>query len=172
MLCIVSILYSSTLVMSVTFMFMNHPLSMGLILLIQTTLIAMITGLMSHNFWFSYILFMIMIGGMLVLFIYMTSVASNEKFMFSNKISILLFVTITTTTLIMLISDQFILYQNSVNMDLMNSSTNVTYYLSMSKYLNFPLNSWMISLIIYLLLALIAVVKITNITYGPLRQKI
>nr|YP_009742838.1 NADH dehydrogenase subunit 6 [Cryptalaus yamato]QID91197.1 NADH dehydrogenase subunit 6 [Cryptalaus yamato] len=164
-------LYSSTLIMSVTFMFMNHPLSMGLILLIQTTLIAMITGLMSHNFWFSYILFMIMIGGMLVLFIYMTSVASNEKFLFSNKLSILLLLTVSTTAMLMMISDQFITYQNSMNMDTSKSAMNVIYYLSMSKYLNFPLNSWMISLIMYLLLALIAVVKITNITYGPLRQK-
>nr|QIJ59989.1 NADH dehydrogenase subunit 6 [Agrypnus sp. YD-2019] len=166
----ITILYSTSIILSITFMTLEHPLSMGFILLIQTTITAMITGLMAHNFWFSYILFMIMIGGMLVLFIYMTSVASNEKFSFSNKLAIAIMGMILITT-IMMMNDQFFHYQNSLNMDSLSSTNNIMYTLSMSKYLNFPLNSWMISLIIYLLMALIAVVKITNISYGPLRQK-
>nr|YP_009251322.1 NADH dehydrogenase subunit 6 [Hapsodrilus ignifer]AIQ80119.1 NADH dehydrogenase subunit 6 [Hapsodrilus ignifer] len=165
----ISSLYTLTLAMSLTFMFMEHPLSMGLILLIQTTLVAMITGLVSHNLWFSYILFMIMIGGMLVLFIYMTSVASNEKFMFSNKL-VMGMMTTAIISATWMMTDKMFSYQNSMNMDMMMISMNPSYTLSMSKYLNFPLNSWMISLIVYLLLALIAVVKITNVTYGPLRQ--
>nr|AUJ22851.1 NADH dehydrogenase subunit 6 [Ignelater luminosus] len=167
----ISVLYTLTLSMSMTFMFLEHPLSMGLILLIQTTSIALITGLMSHNFWFSYILFMIMIGGMLVLFIYMTSVASNEKFMFSNSLMIMMIMALASMIMMIMI-DQFLTYQNSANMDMKTFSKEIMYTLTMSKYLNFPLNSWMITLIVYLLMALIAVVKITNITYGPLRQKL
>nr|YP_010704929.1 NADH dehydrogenase subunit 6 [Agrypnus binodulus]WCQ78465.1 NADH dehydrogenase subunit 6 [Agrypnus binodulus] len=167
----ISILYLMSWLMSVTFMFMDHPLSMGLILLIQTTLIAMMTGLMSHTLWFSYILFMIMIGGMLVLFIYMTSVASNEKFLFSNKLTLMI-TSMIFASITLLLLDQFMLYENSTNIDMTNYSKNIVFSLSMSKYFNFPLNYWMITLIVYLLLALIAVVKITNITYGPLRQKL
>nr|WCQ78426.1 NADH dehydrogenase subunit 6 [Agrypninae sp. GTI-132] len=167
----ITTLYFVTLSMTITFMLVSHPLSMGFILLIQTALIAMMTGLMANNFWFSYILFMIMVGGMLVLFIYMTSVASNEKFMFSNK----LFMVITSMMMMILVStlliDQFMNYQNSLNTDMSLFQEKMLFTMSMSKYLNFPLNSWMITLIIYLLVALIAVVKITNITYGPLRQK-
>nr|ANJ70321.1 NADH dehydrogenase subunit 6 [Athous haemorrhoidalis] len=159
-----------TLMMSIVFAFMSHPLSMGLILLTQVTLIASITGLMGHNFWFSYILFMVMIGGMLVLFIYMTSVASNEKFMYSNKLTIMIMLTITLTLLTM-ITDPFMNYQLLNTMDLSQSNMSVNFYMSLSKYFNFPTNWIMILMIIYLLVTLIAVVKITNITYGPLRQK-
>lgn len=157
--------------MSITFIFINHPLSIGLILLIQTTIIAIITGLISHTLWFSYILFIIIIGGILVLFIYITRVASNEKFIFSNKLSLtitsIIFVRIT-----FLLLDQFILYENTTTIDITNYTNNINFSLSIRKYFNFPLNSWIITLIVYLLLTLIAVVKITNITYGPLRQKL
>ena len=126
----------------------------------------MITGILSHNFWFSYILFIVIIGGILVLFIYITSVASNEKFKFSDKLIILI-----TTTLILIILDQFPRYQISYNSDISISRIITIYQLSLRKYINLPSNWIIISIIIYLLVTLIAVVKITNISYGPLRQK-
>nr|ARH53919.1 NADH dehydrogenase subunit 6 [Limonius minutus] len=156
--------------MSIMFMFLSHPLSMGFTLLIQVMLIATITGMMSHNFWFSYILFMVMVGGMLVLFIYMTSVASNEKFLFSTKLMIMIMVMITFT-LSVLILDSFMSYLISTNVDMNLMPKMVVFKMTLSKYFNFPLNWIMIMMIIYLLVTLIAVVKITNIMYGPLRQK-
>ena len=50
---------------------------MGLTLLIQTILVSIISGLITKTFWFSYILFLVFLGGILVLFIYVTSLASN-----------------------------------------------------------------------------------------------
>nr|UCU06764.1 NADH dehydrogenase subunit 6 [Campsosternus auratus] len=164
------LLYLISMTMSLTFIFLSHPLSMGFVLLIQAVLIAMITGLMSHNFWFSYILFMIMIGGMLVLFIYMTSVASNEKFLYSTKLTILT-ITMMMLALMIMFTDSFSFYQETTNIDMLSPSNNTLFSMSLSKYLNFPSNMIMLTMIIYLLVALIAVVKITNITYGPLRQK-
>nr|WCQ78452.1 NADH dehydrogenase subunit 6 [Agriotes sp. GTI-106] len=164
-------LYILTMSMSITFMFLSHPLSMGFNLLIQAILIALITGMMSHNFWFSYILFMIMIGGMLVLFIYMTSVASNEKFLYSNKLMIMMLMMFMTMVMLSVI-DPFSNYILSTNMDMEMFKMNSMFSLSLSKYINLPSNWIMISMIIYLLITLIAVVKITNITYGPLRQKL
>nr|AYQ19047.1 NADH dehydrogenase subunit 6 [Elateridae sp. 3 ACP-2013] len=160
-----------TLSMSIIFMFLNHPLSMGFTLLGQAVLIAMITGLMSHNFWFSYILFMIMIGGMLVLFIYMTSVASNEKFLYSNSLMIMLG-TMMMMVILMTLIDSFPKYQISTNTDMLTTNSTMMFQLSLIKYINLPSNEIMISMIIYLLVTLIAVVKITNIKYGPLRQKL
>nr|YP_010362081.1 NADH dehydrogenase subunit 6 [Agriotes fuscicollis]UNQ87641.1 NADH dehydrogenase subunit 6 [Agriotes fuscicollis] len=166
-----SSILTSMIMMSIIFTLVNHPLSMGLILLIQSILIALITNMLAHNAWFSYILFMIMVGGMLVLFIYMTSVASNEKFMFSNKI---FFSMVSFMFMVVIFNsiEQFSTYYMCTNMDMTKIPTNLMFNLSMSKYINIPLNMWMITLIIYLLLALIAVVKITKITYGPLRQKL
>nr|ANJ70555.1 NADH dehydrogenase subunit 6 [Melanotus villosus] len=170
MLCMIQSLYMLTIMASMTFMFLSHPLSMGFTLMTQAILISMMTGMISHNFWFSYILFMIMIGGMLVLFIYMTSVASNEKFLYSNKLMITMMIMMTTTISIQMI-DSFLSYQISLNMDTAMMSNSSMYQLSLNKYINLPANWIMITLIIYLLVTLIAVVKITNITYGPLRQK-
>nr|QYC35491.1 NADH dehydrogenase subunit 6 [Cyphonocerus sanguineus klapperichi] len=153
--------------MTMIFLFTSHPLSMGLILLIQTLMISLITGLMSINYWFSYILFIIMIGGMLVLFIYMTSIASNEKFSHNNKILIIMILLMLMITF-MLMSDQFINYMSSVNSTSINNSS---FENSLNKYLSYPFMMISLSIITYLLITLIAVVKITNIKYGPLRQK-
>lgn len=149
---------------------MTHPLSIGFTLLIQAILIAIITGIISHNFWFSYILFIIIIGGILVLFIYITRVASNEKFLYSNKLAIIISVFLLSIIAIQII-DSFFNYQISINTDTLKTDINPLFQLSLNKYINLPSNWIIISIIVYLLVTLIAVVKITNITYGPLRQK-
>nr|YP_009727430.1 NADH dehydrogenase subunit 6 [Diamesus osculans]QIA46744.1 NADH dehydrogenase subunit 6 [Diamesus osculans] len=157
-----------SLMLSFSFIFMSHPLSMGLILLSQTILIALMSGIISLNFWFSYILFLIMIGGMLVLFIYMTSVASNEKFKFSLSLMIMNLI-LLIFSVPLLFMDNMIIYMNNLNYENIN---NEELFLSLSKYFNFPSSIILIMMMMYLFITLIAVVKITNISYGPLRQKI
>ena len=46
------------------------------------------TSYSDRRFWVSYILFIIIIGGILVLFIYIIRLASNEIFSPSNKIQV------------------------------------------------------------------------------------
>nr|AYW52204.1 NADH dehydrogenase subunit 6 [Galerucinae sp. 5 ACP-2013] len=154
---------------SMLFIFMNHPLSCGLILLLQTIFTAMISGMMNFNYWYSYILFLIMVGGMLILFIYMTSIASNEKFMFQPKFLIMfLFMSLL---IILILMDEF--YFNMLNQIFDMKSQNLFYLnnLSMMKYYSEPNYMMMMLIIIYLFITLIVVVKITNISYGSLRQK-
>nr|ALO77185.1 NADH deshydrogenase subunit 6 [Carpelimus sp. CAR01] len=145
---------------SMTFMFLNHPISMGFILLMQTLTTALSMNLILKNAWFSYIIFLIMIGGLLIIFIYMTSLISNKKFKFSPKIMI--------TNIIMMFS---ILYMNYyVNHYMIyNNYNNLT--ISFNKYINTSMFSIMILMIIYLLITMIAVVKITQFKSGALRQK-
>nr|YP_003097174.1 NADH dehydrogenase subunit 6 [Psacothea hilaris]ACR44363.1 NADH dehydrogenase subunit 6 [Psacothea hilaris] len=164
------ILIINSLLLSFIFMFLMHPLSFGLILLLQTTMIALITGMMNFNYWFSYIIFLIMIGGMLILFIYMTSVASNEKFKFSYKLT-LACIFITSIMSLLFIIDLYYFNLNSMN-NLFNQVNHENFKLSMNKFMNWPMNMNFFLMIIYLLVTLIMVVKITNIQYGPLRQKI
>uniref|UniRef100_A0AAU8L4M2 NADH-ubiquinone oxidoreductase chain 6 n=1 Tax=Cyphochilus crataceus TaxID=1453293 RepID=A0AAU8L4M2_9SCAR len=157
-----------SMISTITFIFLKHPMSMGFTLLIQTMTIALTMGFFNLNFWYSYILFLVMVGGMLVLFIYMTSVASNEKFTFSIKITLLIvfLIFISLFTLIML--DPYFSNINNLNSEsLMNNSN---FNLSLNKYLNPPMNMMLFTLIMYLLITLIAVVKITNIKSGALRQ--
>nr|ALO76321.1 NADH deshydrogenase subunit 6 [Omalisus fontisbellaquei] len=160
MMILLALMFSASMV----FMMLNHPLSMGMILLMQTTLISLVTGLMSNHFWFSYIMFLIMIGGMLILFIYMTSIASNEKFNFSPKIMSIIIIICTSMMMIYLIKDPYnYYYMNTIN------PSNYTNEMMLNKYLNFPSNLVFTSMMIYLLMTMIAVVKITKINYGPLR---
>nr|WJW73291.1 NADH dehydrogenase subunit 6 [Pygoluciola sp.] len=155
---------------SISFMFISHPLSMGMMLLLQTSMIAMWTGFMSMNFWYSYILFIVMVGGMLVLFIYMTSIASNEKFSFSK---ILLFTMILMMmTSMMWSKDNMYTFMNSMNSDLMIIKNKMMFKLSLNKFLMYPMMIMSMTIIIYLLIALIAVSKITNMKNGPLRKNI
>nr|YP_010692993.1 NADH dehydrogenase subunit 6 [Carpomya incompleta]WCB98109.1 NADH dehydrogenase subunit 6 [Carpomya incompleta] len=167
------ILYSSTLISSFIFMQMNHPLAMGLMLLIQTLQICLLTGLMAKSFWFSYVLFLIFLGGMLVLFIYVTSLASNEMFSLSMKLTTICLIIFSLFMLInMLIDKSFISFflennemQKTYNINMFMEENS----LNLHKLYNYPTNLITILLMNYLLITLIAVVKITKLFYGPLR---
>nr|ALO70876.1 NADH deshydrogenase subunit 6 [Rybaxis sp. 1 EF-2015] len=154
--------------MSFMLIFMNHPLSMGLILMIQTLMITMISGLINMNFWFSYILFLIFIGGMLILFMYMVNIASNEMFKMSlimMKASFIMMIFI----MILMNLDFYLI--NMINFNLENLIINNKLNMFFNKYFNYPNLIIMVTMIMYLLLVLIASVKIINIKFGPIRQK-
>nr|WAX39360.1 NADH dehydrogenase subunit 6 [Neostylopyga rhombifolia] len=153
---------------SMLFTQMNHPMAMGLMLLIQTIIMCMMSGLLSQSFWFSYILFLIFLGGMLVLFIYVTSLASNEMFSMSMKLlmmtaMIMLMLMLIMKTSLMTNNMEMMIHENIYNTE--NEMIN-----SLMKLYNQPTNLITIMLASYLFLTLIAVVKITNISKGPLRQ--
>nr|YP_133768.1 NADH dehydrogenase subunit 6 [Dermatobia hominis]AAR16445.1 NADH dehydrogenase subunit 6 [Dermatobia hominis] len=165
-------LITTLIIFNILFMFMKHPLAMGLTLLIQTLLICMMSGLMSKTFWFSYILFLVFMGGMLVLFIYVTSLASNEMFSLSIKLtSILLFMFLISSMLLYFIDKNILLQYFNIEtkpINLMNSFISEN-SLSLNKLYNFPTNMLTIMLMNYLLITLIAIVKITKLFKGPLR---
>uniref|UniRef100_UPI00315DD874 NADH dehydrogenase subunit 6 n=1 Tax=Parasipyloidea carinata TaxID=3126553 RepID=UPI00315DD874 len=154
------IMMTMNLIMNMMFLIMKHPLSMGMMIIMQTTIISMMTGLMFKSFWFSYILFLMYIGGMMVLFIYMTSLVPNMMFTI-NKKNILLI--IITTALIMM---------TNKNYTTMNNDMIMTNYKSMIllKMYNKPTNMSLIMLASYLLFTMITVFKITESNKGPLRM--
>nr|YP_009772324.1 NADH dehydrogenase subunit 6 [Hydrotaea dentipes]QIT03205.1 NADH dehydrogenase subunit 6 [Hydrotaea dentipes] len=167
------ILMTILFIFNFIFMNMKHPLAMGLTLLMQTTLVSMMSGLMTKTFWFSYILFLVFLGGMLVLFIYVTSLASNEMFSFSMKLLFSSSLIFTMMMITLFFIDKYMLLQYS-NME-MNSILNINSYimensLSLNKLYNYPINLLTILLMNYLLITLIAVVKITKLNQGPLRS--
>nr|QXG19664.1 NADH dehydrogenase subunit 6 [Zaprionus indianus] len=168
------ILFSLIFLTSIIFINMFHPLAMGLTLLIQTILICLSTGLITKTFWFSYILFLIFLGGMLVLFIYVTSLASNEMFNLSIKLTLFSFTMLSFFMILSLIVDKTYLTSFFLNNE-MESITNLyTYFsensLSLNKLYNFPTNFVTILLMNYLLITLIVIVKITKLFKGPLRM--
>nr|YP_009919036.1 NADH dehydrogenase subunit 6 [Hylemya vagans]QMP96629.1 NADH dehydrogenase subunit 6 [Hylemya vagans] len=154
------------------FMNMKHPLAMGLILLIQTMMVCLTSGLMTKSFWFSYILFLVFLGGMLVLFIYITSLASNEMFSFSIKLlftSLMIFM-LMIMMLFFMDKNMLLQYMNTEIKTISNiNSYLMENYLSLNKLYNYPTNLLTIMLMNYLLITLIVIVKITNLFKGPLR---
>nr|YP_008081084.1 NADH dehydrogenase subunit 6 [Ctenoplusia agnata]AGG10924.1 NADH dehydrogenase subunit 6 [Ctenoplusia agnata] len=161
---------------SIIMLFMNNPLSMGLMILIQTLLTCLLSGMIIKTYWFSYILFLTFLGGLLVLFIYVSSIASNELFNLSFNLKLIFFL-ITT----MFLLTTYMYYNNMMWMNLsfnseMDNFLNLKLFfnnenkINLSKLYNNQTYMMMMMMIIYLFITLIAVVKITNIFYGPLRS--
>ena len=161
------------------FLTIKHPLSIGLALITQTLFLSLFTGIYTSIFWFSYSLFLIFIGGILILFIYITSLASNETFIFSLnfKLSKFFFLLITIIIIFVYLTDFKSLFitnktLNSETFNLIFIKTLIEQNnLILNKIYNFPINIITIILVNYLFLTLIATVKITNIFKGPLRPK-
>nr|YP_005088744.1 NADH dehydrogenase subunit 6 [Ctenoptilum vasava]AEB71609.1 NADH dehydrogenase subunit 6 [Ctenoptilum vasava] len=171
------ILYSIMIFISFIMFILKHPLSMGLMILIQTLLICLISGLYIYTYWFSYILFLTFLGGLLVLFIYVSSIASNEMFYFSINIKLFMLYIFFLLMLIFFIMNfkmnwlnlSFNYFKNNNLFDYLlfinnNNNINLTKLYNKQNYL------MMFMMIIYLFITLVAVVKITNIFYGPLRS--
>nr|YP_009171497.1 NADH dehydrogenase subunit 6 [Cyphoderris monstrosa]AJW76327.1 NADH dehydrogenase subunit 6 [Cyphoderris monstrosa] len=170
-----SLMLTSTMI-TIIFTQMSHPLAMTLIILIQTMLMCIISGMISQSFWFSYILFLVFLGGMLVLFIYITSLASNEMFSIPTKTILSITILLATLTFISLMMDPTLWSFMTTNTDMINMK-NPSYLsysettMSLTKLYNKPTDLITLMLVMYLFLTLIAIVKITNIFQGPLRQK-
>nr|CDL72691.1 NADH dehydrogenase subunit 6 [Cherax sp. HG-2014b] len=159
-----------TLGMGILFSTLTHPLSMGLTLLAQTILICVISGLFSPSFWFSYILFLIFLGGMLILFIYVSSLASNEAFKIHFKSSLLIALPLCISPILVSLDPLCLpskLFNSSLFLVLENKTNPTT--LSTSSIFSLPSFPFTILVILYLLLTLIVIVNIINITSGPLR---
>lgn len=156
------------LILSFLFTRVTHPLSIGLILLTQTVIISLTAGTYTHSYWFSYVLFLIFLGGILVLFIYVASLASNEIFLtslitFLIYTSLFLGFTFLITLLDPLVTSYFSLASPS-SIELNLSTPQLTIWLYRKTSINFTL-----FIISYLLLTLIVVIKIINLFKGPLR---
>nr|QII42118.1 NADH dehydrogenase subunit 6 [Promalactis odaiensis] len=172
-------MFFSFMLMSISLMmiFLNHPLSMGLLILFQTILTCILSGMLIKTYWFSYILFLTFLGGLLVLFIYISSIASNELFVLSLKM-IYLFI------FLMFFSLTFSIFSFNLKWFNLNSNSDMSNFNDLFLFFNnenkFNLSKlydnqtflMMMMLIIYLFITLVAVVKITNISFGPLRTSI
>lgn len=145
------------MILSILFITIKHPLSIVILIILQTLIIRLIIGIIIKSFWFSYIIIIIIIRGILVLFIYIARIASNEKFEFSIKI-IFIIPLILTFMLFIKKTQDLPINLNNLNLTLQN-------------LFNFPSIILTIIIIIYLLFSIIVVSKIVNIHEGPLRIK-
>jgi len=107
--------------------------------------------------WFFYLLVLVFLGGVIVLIIYIRTLAANEKFKNLKSywgLSILLV--------------PFIL-KVPINLSHFKISSSMVSILSLYHYSNFSL---LVFLILYLLLALVCVVKLIKFEAGPLIKRL
>nr|QNJ60037.1 NADH dehydrogenase subunit 6 [Amblytropidia mysteca] len=160
-------------IMNINLVKLNHPMSMMMFIILQTLLVGLMVGTMMESFWLSYILFLTFLGGMLVLFIYITSIASNE--MFNPKSIIMMIMLISSMILMMILTmiDKTMFMDLLKNTETININNSINYEemtSSLEKLYNKPTFIITMMMMIYLFLALVAVVKITNINQGPIRK--
>nr|ATC73018.1 NADH dehydrogenase subunit 6 [Balclutha sp. EMHAU-2015-Zz052711] len=141
--------------------FMKTPMSLGVMLMIQTFICSIFMSKILSSSWVPMVMFLMLIGGLLILFMYMSSIASNEKFKLNFNFFYLIF--------IMLLPIDELFFDVQINSNLVIFMSLDSY--SMSKIYN--KGGFMITLFMfcYLLLTMIAVTKIVKVYSGPLRSK-
>nr|YP_008144599.1 NADH dehydrogenase subunit 6 [Shirakiacris shirakii]YP_009740573.1 NADH dehydrogenase subunit 6 [Shirakiacris yunkweiensis]AGI51653.1 NADH dehydrogenase subunit 6 [Shirakiacris shirakii]QID03535.1 NADH dehydrogenase subunit 6 [Shirakiacris yunkweiensis] len=160
-------------VLNINFIKLSHPMSMMLFIILQTFLVGLMTGTIMESFWLSYILFLTFLGGMLVLFIYITSIASNEMFQPKSMTLIFTLMMWTIMMMVLIVMDKTMFLDFFKNTETTNINSSINYQemtMSLEKLYNNPTFIITMMMMIYLFLALLAVVKITNINQGPIRK--
>lgn len=142
-----------------------------MILIVQTISTSLFLGYIGKSFWFLYLLILIFIGGILVLFIYVTTIFPNEKFIF-NQTNILPIILIIIISVIILLSIKYFFNLNLNSTSLIiefkingeNSQLKPTIKIFISQS-----NLLIILIVNYLFYCIIVVIKIVNFFKGPLR---
>jgi len=141
-----------------------HPISLGIILFIQTIITCSITRLLLSSCWISSTIFLVIIGGLIILFIYITSICSNKKFLF-KKLNLTQIVILIFITLIIFI------YQHPISITIETFNLKDLPNLEFLK-LFLPINILSSNfMFIYILIILIIIISILPLTKGPLRKK-
>nr|QIT06589.1 NADH dehydrogenase subunit 6 [Thalassaphorura encarpata]UFX54048.1 NADH dehydrogenase subunit 6 [Thalassaphorura encarpata] len=150
----------SSILMSNMFFFSSHPIAFVIIIIIQSLILCISIFSFYHAGWFSLIMFLIFMGGLMVLFIYIASLASNEMFLtnFKSLFSIIL----------LFIFSSIILLKNLPHPLIINNSLN--FKLKITPFFSELFFNSTIIVIIYLLLTLIISVNIIKLYNAPIRS--
>lgn len=153
---ILSLITCLTISLALSSVLASGPLSLGIWVLLLAFLVSSCVSF-SFSSWFALILFLIYIGGMLVMFAYFTALIPNQPLQMFKIIFIL---GLTSLALILSIWPSKALNPSFYNS---NSSLPITSIISSS---NIPI---FLLIAIILFFILVAVVKVTNLSKGPLR---
>lgn len=153
LLFISTLIYSTTL----TLLFTPTPITLGALILILAFQLSLYIALISST-WFAFLLFLIYIGGLLVIFSYFIALSPNHPISLTQPIS-LFFITLFTSLLIL-----------SITLPILSPlaiyKPHFTSLLNLFTTKNLPL---LLFLTLILFFALILVVKIRLRSSGPLR---
>nr|YP_009255681.1 NADH dehydrogenase subunit 6 [Stygobromus indentatus]AND97089.1 NADH dehydrogenase subunit 6 [Stygobromus indentatus] len=161
----------SALIISITFLFifMWHPMSITILIIFQAMIIAVNLYTCTQTSWFTYILLMAFLSGMMIIFAYISSIVPNETMtkMSTLMLSSLVMMLIILLLLVIMSPDPLFFFSLFLDPSHFPNSTSISVF----KIFNTKTNSMAMMLITYLLIVLIMSVKLTSISHGPLRTK-
>nr|UAA82767.1 NADH dehydrogenase subunit 6 [Seira dowlingi] len=149
------------LLINSTMLTASHPVMILLLILLHTFMVCILTWSLIKSSWFSFILFIIFLGGLMVLFVYITSLASNEKF--NMEIPSMQKIALLTMFFLMMI----ILIKPLSSLTVYH---NLNFFKMISIMISNPDMFLILLVMTYLLVTLIVAVKISNKFEGPLRN--
>nr|AXS65404.1 NADH dehydrogenase subunit 6 [Coleoptera sp. 15 KM-2017] len=135
------------------FFFLKHPLIMGLMLILNTMFLCLFVSLFSFSSWNSYILFLMFLGGILILFLYNISLISTEIF---SKLKIMNFILLFFVFLSFLIIFNFkeSFFNDTFIFFFQKELSNLSFF-----FLEYNLSS-ILFLITYIFLSLICIINL------------
>nr|YP_009536369.1 NADH dehydrogenase subunit 6 [Ornithodoros hermsi]AYN50647.1 NADH dehydrogenase subunit 6 [Ornithodoros hermsi]UYB78376.1 NADH dehydrogenase subunit 6 [Ornithodoros hermsi] len=140
-----------TLFLSFFFMSSQHPISMTLIMIMITLYINIFMYFMMKYTWFLLLISLLILGGLMVIFLYITSLTPNKKFSFNKK----LFVISIPLYLLIKMDNKMIL--SSSDFQVLN-------------IFNYSSLLMMIYMMLYLMLTLISITIVVKSTLAPLKS--
>nr|DAC76854.1 TPA_asm: NADH dehydrogenase subunit 6 [Pseudomyrmex veneficus] len=168
----VPIMYMMMMIMIMMIMWTNfHPMHLIMMLILYSIIISMNLSLLKKTYLYSIMLFLIMISGVLIIFLYFSSLISNEKVKLMNfKKSIYMSLMFLLSTLMLF---KFKFYEQPI----MKSTevTNLIYIQNMSfnnleMIYTYPFNSMSILCMTFLLLSMLSIIKIISFKSSSLRK--
>lgn len=133
-----------------------------MLLLIQTIITTILISITRNTSWITIVIFLIIIGGILILFIYIRRVAGNEKFTNNYKTSFIVIL------ILMLPLEELI---NEININEFQNRYINNESITFIKIYNKKTINITLIIFIYMYLTIIVVTKIVKIHKGPLRSK-
>jgi len=133
---------------------LTHPISLGIILIFYSLLIGR-TTILFRTPWFFYLLVLVFLGGVIILIIYIRTLAANEKFIIPRPVNYLIPIVAILVRTFLLSNYNYIV----------KSSLNIRIVINLYEYSNRRLS---IFLIIYLFITIVCVVKLVKFERGPL----
>lgn len=151
----------------------NHPIVIIIILLIYRSIICLNISIWKSNYILSIFLFLMIIRGLLIIFLYFSSLISNEQFNFKINFLLLILFSINTIILHFLIKLtplNLFIYKYKFHETLTLLSINKTNFNNILNLYEYPLNNLTILSIFYLLMSLFCIIKICSLKSNSLRK--
>lgn len=144
---------------------MKSPIRSNLIILIQTITLTIIINLINKTSWISFIVFILYIGGLIIIFLYISRIAFNELNInknYKNIIYKIIFIFLILIYFKLSLNIENIIYENKFIFEDNSYLLNIFII---------PNNILIYIIIFILFFILILIIWILKINKGPIRQK-